>query len=398
MTAKRDRPLPLRKRPRFPAGLFCPLLFLPSPILLALSSSACSGFNREGPDTTCEALDGGRVNACQDGIIASCEDGLTVTYEVCTEPQGHTSPRDICGAPWQTDGAYRCIAGPANIQIDSVRLSHDSNDDGLLSPGEGAWVTVYAKNTGGKTAERVLVSVTDWDENIRITECAQASTGGSTACFSDGKCDCEVFRSETLAGAYAAQTLRPGKTGTEYMPNMVVQLDSSAPLRPIQFSLEYRDDAGSTWTDSFQLNVEGPGANLQIEHTELTDDSNGDGLLSPGERATVVVYARNAGTSAALEVTTALTSYGPGVALEGCNAGLPSSDFIFDCGSSCNCSDVTDYAKPDMPAESTIRWGILTITFSLAVDAPLEPISFLLAFHDGSGNTWTDTFQLEVVP
>jgi hypothetical protein len=71
---------------------------------------ACSGLNREGPDVSCNELQGGAVNACKDGIIASCKDGKTVTFEVCTNSDGDKA----CEASWQTKGAYTCTQGSSS--------------------------------------------------------------------------------------------------------------------------------------------------------------------------------------------------------------------------------------------------------------------------------------------
>lgn len=64
-------------------------------------AGACSKSNREGPDVTCEDLACGRINACQDGIIAQCVDGLVVRFQVCQDP-------DICERDWQVPGEYTC--------------------------------------------------------------------------------------------------------------------------------------------------------------------------------------------------------------------------------------------------------------------------------------------------
>ena len=73
-------------------------------LLLASAVGACSLSNREGPEVTCAELECGRVNACQDGIIAQCVDGETVRYHVCFE-----GGDDICDASWQIEGEYRCL-------------------------------------------------------------------------------------------------------------------------------------------------------------------------------------------------------------------------------------------------------------------------------------------------
>ncbi len=71
--------------------------------LLAAPLAACSFRNREGPEVTCAELQCGRVNACEQGIIAQCADGVTVKYHVC-------STDGACEATWQKSGAYRCAA------------------------------------------------------------------------------------------------------------------------------------------------------------------------------------------------------------------------------------------------------------------------------------------------
>jgi hypothetical protein len=70
--------------------------------LFALAASAsCSLSNREGPEVTCADLECGRVNACEEGIIAQCVDGVTVRYHAC-------ATAEICEATWQVPGAYKC--------------------------------------------------------------------------------------------------------------------------------------------------------------------------------------------------------------------------------------------------------------------------------------------------
>lgn len=76
-----------------------------STFMAACAMASCSSLNREGPPVTCADLNGGAVNACQQGIIASCKDGKTVTYQVCTDG---TNPDQVCGDTWQVKGRYQC--------------------------------------------------------------------------------------------------------------------------------------------------------------------------------------------------------------------------------------------------------------------------------------------------
>ncbi len=70
----------------------------------ALLAPSCSLQNQEGPDVTCADLDCGRINACEEGIIAQCVDGTTVKYHVC-----RSSGEDICDEDWQTPGQFKCL-------------------------------------------------------------------------------------------------------------------------------------------------------------------------------------------------------------------------------------------------------------------------------------------------
>ena len=71
--------------------------------LLGVILPACSP-DRLAPGVTCGDLQGGKANACQDGIIASCQVGASVMYEICPDP-------NVCSEPWQKPGAYVCLQG-----------------------------------------------------------------------------------------------------------------------------------------------------------------------------------------------------------------------------------------------------------------------------------------------
>jgi hypothetical protein len=80
-------------------------LVLALPLGLALAAPhACSLQNREGPQVTCADLECGRVNACQEGIIAQCVDGHTVRYHAC-----FPNDSELCEAEWQVPGQYKCL-------------------------------------------------------------------------------------------------------------------------------------------------------------------------------------------------------------------------------------------------------------------------------------------------
>jgi hypothetical protein len=96
--------------------------------IVVATTFACSGDNQEGPDVTCEDLECGRVNACQDGIIAQCVDGVTVRWHACGDEY-------LCSAGWQIPGAYRC--GESHTDCEGCRPERE------LGCGEGGFEPGY---------------------------------------------------------------------------------------------------------------------------------------------------------------------------------------------------------------------------------------------------------------
>lgn len=87
----------MNRKPRPTLRGLVALAFTAIPIVAA----ACSLQNQEGPNVTCADLECGRVNACEQGIIAQCVDGKTVVYRVC-------GTDDVCAETWQVTGQYKC--------------------------------------------------------------------------------------------------------------------------------------------------------------------------------------------------------------------------------------------------------------------------------------------------
>lgn len=91
------------KKSSAPARVKKAAVFALSIAALCVAAPTCSTGNHEGPDLTCQDLQCGRINACNDGIIASCLDGKTVKWHVCFD-----NARDICDEDWQKPGQYKC--------------------------------------------------------------------------------------------------------------------------------------------------------------------------------------------------------------------------------------------------------------------------------------------------
>ncbi len=117
---------------------------------------ACSLQNLDGPDVTCADLECGRINACEDGIIAQCSDGKTVKFHVCK-----SSGENICEEDWQTYGEFRCLEfqteceGCRPERVDGCGFFADggaggTGGDGSGGDGAGGQAQGGAGGTGGQ--------------------------------------------------------------------------------------------------------------------------------------------------------------------------------------------------------------------------------------------------------
>jgi hypothetical protein len=147
----------------------------------ALGAASCSSLNREGPLVTCANLQGGTINACQGGIIASCRDGKTVTYEVCTDGD---KPDQICSQTWQTEGAYQCTqrAGGTGSSGGSSGSSA-SGGSGSIASGSSAGSGVASPSpclpTSGSSCDQCLSNMcfATYDACMQDTACSEQCAG-----------------------------------------------------------------------------------------------------------------------------------------------------------------------------------------------------------------------------
>lgn len=297
---------------------------------------------------------------------------------------------DTWGNTWTDVVELAVVATGANIEIGSTNLASESNDDGALSPGETARLQIYAENVGSSQGLNLSASLTGWSSDVALSGCtAYGNFGSSQSCTS--ACGCKNVSDN------AKQDLSPSQSGSYALLAIDFTLSESAPLTPITFDVEFEDDWGNTWTDSYMLPVVATGADIGIATFTLVSDSGNDGQLSPGETGTVRIYAENVGTSQVLDLAAIATTSASGVTMTACTArgNFGSSQ---SCLPVCNCTSVSGNAKQDLSPSQTGAYGIVDIQLSLSGGAPVQPISFSVVFEDAWSNTWNDSFQLPVVP
>ncbi|MEC9072384.1 MAG: hypothetical protein VX938_08405, partial [Myxococcota bacterium] len=151
----------------------------------------------------------------------------------------------------------------------------------------------------------------------------------------------------------------------------------------------------NTWDDSFIVDVEKYQADIQVGVSELSDDTNADGWVSPGESAVLTVYPRNDGAVTALGVWAKLIAVDPVVTINSCF--VQAEETWVKCSNSCSCEGLFDSTLQDLPAASTSPVPILQIHYTVSIGAPTQPVGFGLGFTDGLGLEWTDAVVVDVV-
>jgi cysteine-rich repeat protein len=169
----------------------------PTLLLLLMSAASlgslggCSELNREGPLVSCEQLGGGRLNACQDGIIATCESG-EVRYQVCPDAKA-------CEASWQSGGAYRCGEADSFPEAcgNGVKTGAESCDDGNADDGDLCTAGCLEARCGDGLVQRGVESCDDGnpvsgdgcDTNCTVTACGNGVVTAGEACDDGNRVD-----------------------------------------------------------------------------------------------------------------------------------------------------------------------------------------------------------------
>lgn len=133
----------------------------------------CSLLNQEGPTSTCEQLMCGKINACEDGIIAQCVDGQNMQYHAC-------ELADACEQSWQIKGAYRCAV--EDTDCEGCRPERSGCVDGSSSSTEGTSASSAASSTTDAASSAEASSSSD----ASSSDASSSSASGSSASSGSG--------------------------------------------------------------------------------------------------------------------------------------------------------------------------------------------------------------------
>lgn len=149
------------------------------------------------------------------------------------------------------------------LTVLGVEISDDFNEDGWLSAGESATLTVHAGNRGLGNADR-------------NTECTPRTMAAGVEVR--GSLRFNACRSRTVCDSSFEVTVPPGLDGE---------------------TLDFECTPGDgTPAFTFAVPLVAPDVRLELAHLAWVNDPSEDGVLNPGETATLEVGFRNVGASA----------------------------------------------------------------------------------------------------
>ena len=294
---------------------------------------------------------------------------------------------DAAGQSWDSEATIELAPYGAQLGVSHAHLAAESSGDGFLAPGESAALEISAENSGTSGTEGVILSVQTSSPHVQLTACEVPHGGAWLPC--ELPCYChDVVGNKGV-------TLPAGETSAGPLLRVSFLLSEGAPIAPITWDVVLHDALGHTWHDLITTPVHALGPSLSLSTFELVDDSNGDGVLSAGESASLRFFAQNDGTEAAKEVWAELLTLDPAVSLIGCYAQEGAGWTA--CDDACSCEDIPEVTQ-DLKSGESGDEALLRVDFELPeTGAPLSLV-FGVALTDKRGVTWSDALTLDLAP
>ncbi|MDX9856901.1 MAG: C25 family cysteine peptidase [candidate division Zixibacteria bacterium] len=172
-------------------------------------------------------------------------------------------------------GAIQVItpSGPYVIFDDASVNDASGNDNGLVDAGEAILMGVQLINVGPDDAYDVNATISTTDPYVTITD--NAESYGTII----------------------------GDNGTAYVADgFAFTVSSTCPDKyQIAFDIEVTGTARDTWTGSFRVPVHAP--EIGIVSVAIDDAGNDNGIIDPGETASITVTIENSGTGQAINTS-----------------------------------------------------------------------------------------------
>ncbi len=196
---------------------------------------------------------------------------------------------DELNRDYHLEYALPVAAHNVNLELAELIVARDSNDDGRLSPGESARISYFKmRNTGTSNIIDLSGVISCESPYLNFRTERLSFTPGSSHYFSTATDNDDNSDGECPAGGDCGQAT---SIRFEINPNAPI-----GALIPLEFDLI--DRFGHRFHLEYRLYVEDVDINLEFVNAVVTDDSNRDGALSPGESAVLTYFMmRNSGAS-----------------------------------------------------------------------------------------------------
>ena len=231
-----------------------------------------------------------------------------------------------------------------NVAIVKTLTGENGTLTGIAEPGEQLTYTITLSNSGGVAVTGYGVS-DPLDANVSFVSADNGGTYGAGVVTWSGL---TVPAGGTLSLQVVVQVASPIPAGVVQVINLAYQTGTTPPACP---------PAGP------QCVIPPTAANLSVTKAVSDESITADGIAEPGELLTYTITVRNEGGTAALgtlinETVPANTTY---------VAGSPN---IWTCANGAAAGTACD-TLVDVPAQSGVNPGLVTVTFTVRVDDPL---------------------------
>ncbi|MCA9544123.1 MAG: hypothetical protein KC613_07020 [Myxococcales bacterium] len=244
------------------------------------------------------------------------------------------------------------------LALRGVTVTDDAYADGRLNPGDQARVVVQVNNGGGEPESSLSCTVTGGGQGVQVDPRDDSLSFG----YCSGACE-SSFRVTVDPGALVGQRVF------------------------------FNCDLGDAGRLSIPLTVEAPDLRPEVGRITITDDATADGVLNPGEAATVSVELVNAGGAALSRSTCVVGSDTAGVEVLAAD-----DDLIWNgCapGAECGTSRFRVQVGPQVPPGTMIDWrcdlvdaaeAVYPLTFRRRVEASAARPRLVVTQVDDDGD------------
>jgi hypothetical protein len=269
---------------------------------------------------------------------------------------------DESGNTWTSSFNLTVVATKALITYNDYSLNSDNNGDNTINKGETIKLNVELRNEGESKVKGLKTTFTTTSTYIT----GYKSTAnldyydispGYTSWYNGNKSFYNVIE-------FTVKTTTPDNT-----------------IIPITVSMV--DESGNTWTSSFNLTVVATKALITYNDYSLNSDNNGDNTINKGETIKLNVELRNEGESKVKGLKTTFTTTSTYITGYKSTANLDYYDIS---------PGYTSWYNGNKSFYNVIEFTVKTTT----PDNTIIPIK--VSMVDESGNKWTSSFDLVVLP